>query len=265
MRYGRDGGDGWRYVLLVASVVVLAACGGDGSDEDAGGAVPSVPDATDPHPPMPSFDVGGGALWMLMGEHQLRMGKVERIEQQPDGSVRTLGRFVADTGVKVTDVQGNADFAMGTWRRGSYRDDDSADSAQPIQFGVQYVVYRPLSALPPAGEHKCVPHLSPATGPSGKTPINVEGDASVVIAAGEGKAHVNLRITSAAGSVPLTRDVSFTGESTGLDAGALISGQTGMGVGLGDGHDAGLLVVAPWRVRSSAELDIGGVAVFDCR
>ncbi|TWG82658.1 hypothetical protein L602_003500000300 [Cupriavidus gilardii J11] len=267
----RSGRDGWRYGVVVASVALLSACGGDGDGDTPGGnggdkPVPS-PDATG-HVATP-FRPAAENRWILMSrEVRLGMGTTTTLEQQPDGSLRTVGRYAADADVRVTGIDGNAGFAMGTWQGGAYRSTRDADGAATPYAnadGAQYVVYRAPVGLPDDGARHCVAHFSPASGLTGATPVKVEGEASLDVNGGVAQAHVSLRIATSAGTVPVVRDSRFTADAFGLDAGALLAGGSGVGVTLGDTDGDGALLIAPWRVRSGGDIDAQGMAVFHCK
>lgn len=262
---------GWRYGVVVASVAMLSACGGDGGDDTSGGdgGVKPAPEPDTPAHVATPFRPAEHNRWLFMSDAvRFGMGTTTTVEQRPDGSLRTVGPYVADADTHVNDVDGDAGFAMGTWRGGSYRSTRDGDgTATPFAntHGAQYVVYRAPVGLPADGTRQCVAHFSPASGSTGTTPVKVEGEASLDVSAGAAQAHVALRIATSAGTVPVTRDSRFTAEAMGLDAGSLLAGVSGVGVTLGDNDGDGTLLIAPWRVRSEPAIDAQGMAVFHCR
>ncbi len=270
-----------KVLVALPLVVALAACGGGGSDSSpsdnssVGTNTPTPTPTTGTGGSTPSavataYVQGSAPAYHIAGVSEQSFGVLKTAEQLADGSVVTVNSYqLTGTARAVADVAGDADFALGRWRKGTATTSSGSSQLESFSNGAyHYVVYNKPTAFPASGTYKC---------DEGKftSPSQVSGTSTTYFANATGTA--NLSFANSVATVDVTISIT-AGNSRGTltyngrtlqtpdaytIAGAYLGSGAGMVIGTATGANNQLRIVSPFRVIAG---DSGyvGIAVFTC-
>lgn len=258
------------YILPVAMITALTACGGGGSGGGAGngsGGTDSPPSggsgggnsgsitalfASTAAPRYHLISSTGQTFGALTGQQQLNDGAVIKINDNSlDGDNRS-----------VRDIAGDANFALGRWNAGTVtRSNGTTETLTGTQGSdYHYVLFNTLSAFPSSGTYNCdtgsftTPRRS--TGTVGPVSGTVMGSANVSF--GSNGANVSGALTiTASNSATVSLNSNPNSSTTTAFTGGYLSNGSGAAIQIGDGGSPAVTVVGSYVAKIDGSSYIG--------
>lgn len=261
--------------LPVAFIVLLQACGGDGSNgADPIASAAAVPTGADLGAISARFVPSAKNRSMLFSAFR-QIISPGAPEQADSGAMVRLGH-TALSGIRQTvDIAGDTHFALGRWVRGTVTysseggklEDDTDTLTGEDHRSYHYLVYNALAELPASGKFQCA--VMAATAPTSDAPTGPK------VGSGSGSASVSFDTSGAA--IQGTMQVRAGGQSAEVDLSThidnapsmLITGQffangAGAAVMLADQGSAAPGLAVGYRIRLPDGALYLGVARFAC-
>jgi hypothetical protein len=240
----------------------------------------TTPPAVNPARFSAPFLIGAASRGAVAGfgsyvDSQLGGADASRWVQGTDGAVTTLDTYRLGESPTVSEISGDATFAMGRWSKGRVVKDGAevAVLTGTNARSFHYLAYNRLAAVPATVPHGCDAGTftapTPRNGDSAATtaPLGTTtGNAALTWAPGTSSVNVKLNLTTTVNGVsqPSTHEVSLTSLTGTSFSGNFFGQGSGSAIFLGDGGSGAVLVGAFYRVLLQSGSVYEGVVKFRC-